>query len=81
MLVAYKERNRPVTYITERFSLPVFAVVAALFAAFAGFFAKKFANHAPAAFVIFTGVVMQSLERMQALLELGSFEFHLIFLD
>ena len=24
---------------------------------------------------------MQSLERMQALLELGSFEFHLIFLD
>lgn len=81
-MIEIKNKNKPLDHsAVERFYLSVFAVVAALFAAFAGFFAKKFANHAPAAFVIFAGVVMQSLERMQTLFELGAFEVQLIFLD
>lgn len=77
-----QEKNKPLDHsAVERFCLSVFAVVAALFAALTEFLAEKFTNHAPAAFVIFAGVVMQSLERMQTLFELGAFEVQLIFLD
>ena len=77
-----KNKNKPLDHsAVERFCLSVFAVVTTFFAAFAGFLAEKFTNHSPTAFVISAGVVMQILERMQTLFELGAFEVQLIFLD